>query len=102
MTWIRDAFNAKPNGSIQSVIEEEQLIDLFPETSLKIKLPTLLVAVFWIGVEAEYKETSEKAVKLPITFATSCLCETGFSAIAMIKWKYQSKINVGRGIKVAV
>jgi hypothetical protein len=31
--WIRDSFNAEPNGSILSIDEEKQLIDISSETS---------------------------------------------------------------------
>jgi hypothetical protein len=43
---------------------------------------------FWNGVEAEYKQISEKAVKILIPSARYYLCERGFSAVAMINCKY--------------
>jgi hypothetical protein len=51
-------------------------------------------------MQAGYKEISEKSMKILIPFATSHLCETGFSAIAMVKCKYLSQINVEHKIKV--
>jgi hypothetical protein len=53
-------------------------------------------------VQAQYKEVIEKAMKIPIPFGTSSLCETGFSAIAAIKCKYRSQVNVEREIRVAI
>jgi hypothetical protein len=52
--------------------------------------------------KAEYKEINEKVMKIPIPFATPCLCETGFSATAAIKWKYRQQTNVERDIRIAI
>lgn len=57
---------------------------------------------FWISVKDEYPLLSDKAQRILITFATSYLCEAGFSAVAVIKSKYRAKINVEQEMRVAV
>jgi hypothetical protein len=84
--WIKKLFNAKTNVSFLSITEKEQLIDLSSETSLKIKLPTMSLTYIWIGVQAEYKEISVKAMKIPITFVTSYFYQIVIPAIVAIKW----------------
>lgn len=37
-----------------------------------------------------------------IPFATSYLCETGFSAVAALKTKYRSQLNIEQELRVAV
>ena len=37
-----------------------------------------------------------------VPFATSYLCEAGFSSMAVVKIKYRTHINVERDIRVAV
>jgi hypothetical protein len=53
-------------------------------------------------VKREYPEISCKALLVLIPFATSYTCEAGFSAVAVIKSKYRSKINVEKEMCVAV
>jgi hypothetical protein len=57
---------------------------------------------FWITIRNEYPTLSLKAMRIFIPFATSYLCEAGFSAVAVIKSKYRSKINVEQEMRVAV
>jgi hypothetical protein len=49
-----------------------------------------------------YRKVLLKAMRIFIPFATSYLCEAGFSAVAVIKSKYRSKINVEQEMRVAV
>jgi len=37
-----------------------------------------------------------------VLFATSYLCEAGFSAVAVIKSKYRNKIDTERDMRVAI
>ena len=45
---------------------------------------------------------SVKVLQILVLFATPYLCEAGFSAIAVIKTKYQSQIDVEREMRMAV
>jgi len=57
---------------------------------------------FWNSIKDEYPEVSNKALRILIPFATSYLCEAGFSAVAVLKSKYRSKLNVEKEMRVAV
>ena len=37
-----------------------------------------------------------------MVFATSYLCAAGFSAVAVIPWKYRNKIDFEREMRVAI
>ena len=50
----------------------------------------------------EYPALTEKALQMIIPFATSYLCEASFSAMAVIKTEYRTRISVERDIQVAV
>uniref|UniRef100_K7FSU2 HAT C-terminal dimerisation domain-containing protein n=1 Tax=Pelodiscus sinensis TaxID=13735 RepID=K7FSU2_PELSI len=94
--WIRNPLDTKLIAGTLTTNKEEQIIDISCDTALKN------VSEFWIGVQNEYKELSEKAMNILILFATSYLCESGFSAVAAIKSKYRSKVNVEREMRVAI
>jgi len=57
---------------------------------------------FWISIKDEQPFLSHKARRILIPFSTSYLCEAGFLAVAVIKSKYRTKINVEKEIRVAV
>jgi hypothetical protein len=47
-----------------------------------------------MSVDDEYPLLRGKALRILIPFATSYLCEVGFSAVAVTKSKYRVKINM--------
>ncbi len=99
--WIQDPFHVEAPKEFTSQ-EEETLIELSCDKSLKAKFACLDLTEFWISIKNEYPILSAKAMRVLIPFATSYLCEAGFSAVAVIKSKYRSKINVEKEMRVAV
>ena len=57
---------------------------------------------FWISLNDKYPALTKKVLRMFILFATSYLCEAGLSAMAVIKSKYRSRINVEREMRGAV
>ncbi|XP_050526945.1 zinc finger BED domain-containing protein 5-like [Daktulosphaira vitifoliae] len=100
-SWIQDPFNSTAPSEFTST-EEESLIELSCDNSLKTKFSSIDLTKFWISIKDEYPLLSDKAQRILIPFSTSYLCEAGFSAVAVIKSKYRTKINVEKEMKVAV
>lgn len=99
--WVRNPFQSTPPSTL-STAEEEQLIELSCDSSLKLQYDKDKLLEFWSSVSPEYRAISTAALKVLLPFATSYLCETGFSAVAVIKNKYRSKINVEKEMRVAI
>lgn len=99
--WIRDPFVATPPATF-STAEEEQYIEMTSESTMRLQFTSKTMAGFWIGVEKEYPLIGQRAVGILLPFATSYLCEIGFSAVAAIKTKYRSKLNIENELRVAV
>ena len=57
---------------------------------------------FWIEARTEYPVVSKAALRVLISFATSYMCEAGFSAVAVLTTEYRSKLDVEREMRVAV
>ena len=99
--WIRNPFvsNANlPQGSI--FLEVEQFIDLISDFTLKsLYNPNSLIS-FWVKARSEFPLVGRKALRVLVPFATSHLCEVGFSAEAVIK--YRNKIDIEREMRVAI
>ncbi|XP_063931161.1 zinc finger BED domain-containing protein 5-like [Zophobas morio] len=87
---------------LQLAEEEEQVIELSCDSSLKLQYDKDKLFEFWSSVSHEYRVISTAALKVLLPFATSNLCETGFSALAVIKDKYRLKIDVEKEMRVAI
>ena len=99
--WIQDPYaQAIPSSFTEK--EKEDYIDLTCDSSLKRKFNSVNLTNFWISLNDEYPALTKKALRILVPFATSYLCEAGFSAMAVIKTKYRSRIDVEREVRVAV
>lgn len=99
--WVRNPFS-NDSPSDFNTAEEEELIELSSDSSLKVKFSSMKLSTFWYSVRKEFPSLSKKALKVLIPFATSYLCESGFSAVAVIKTKYRSRLCVEKEMRVAV
>jgi hypothetical protein len=102
-SWIRDPFHeVSPPTNDFSLEQEENYINLTSDTSLKLRFRRESFTEFWMGVGEEYPHLSKKAMNILLPFATSYLCETGFSGIADLKTKYCSVLNIKSGFREAI
>jgi len=61
---------------------EEKLIKFSTDMSLLESFKSNKnVGQFWIKVQNEYRNLAEEALKVLISFSTTCLCENGFSTM---------------------
>jgi len=60
---------------------------------LKIKFESLKIEEFWIAIESDYKKLFVKGVTILLSFATSYLCETGFSTYIKTKNMFRYQLN---------
>lgn len=89
--WVLNPFgNCEAKGL--STLEEEQLIDLKEDSVLKTSFLQVELSEFWISLHNQFPELSLKAVKILLPFATSYLCELGFSALTEIKSKKRARL----------
>ena len=101
--WIRNPFvdNANARQGFTS-LAAEQFIDLTSDLTFKsIYNPNSLI-LFWVKAQAEFPLVGCKTLRVLVPFATSYLCEAGFSAVAVIKLKYRNKIDIEREMRVAI
>ena len=107
--WIRNPFNTEFMDGATSLplSEQEALIDLWCDELLRAKFtgqpphkapPPL--ATLWISVRNEYPGLCDAALKKLIPFASTYLCEAGFSALTLIKNKYRSRLAVEADLRL--
>ncbi|KAK1901737.1 Zinc finger BED domain containing protein 5 [Dissostichus eleginoides] len=94
-SWMRSPFSMEASGLPKNltVAEQESVIELSCDETLKPAFRKQSLVDFWIKQHREYPALSDKAVRFLLPFATTYLCEKGFSSLAVIKTKYRSRLN---------
>ncbi|XP_075325271.1 LOW QUALITY PROTEIN: zinc finger BED domain-containing protein 5-like [Odontesthes bonariensis] len=93
--WMRNPFNIETSDmpTDLTVAEQESLIELSCDETLKCNFKKQSLVDFWIQQHGEYSVLSDNAVRVLLPFATTYLCEKGFSLLAAIKTKYRSRLD---------
>ncbi|XP_071040035.1 zinc finger BED domain-containing protein 5-like [Parasteatoda tepidariorum] len=92
--WIQNPFIDEEDDEFGLTSIEKKLSEFSCDTTLKHKFQTVSMVQFWLSLHTEYNTLSNKALKVLLPFATSYLCETGFSALAAMKSKYRARLVV--------
>lgn len=90
--WVSSPFGDYESTDLTTE-EEEQLIDLKNDRVHKSTFEKKDNAEFWISLQTEYPELCLKAVKILLPFASSYICEFGFSALTEIKSKKRERLQ---------
>lgn len=99
-SWVLNPFENRPVGL--SLQEEEQLIDVSTNPLQKSNFVNKSLTNFWTELPNDYSVIKAKALRILLPFPTSYLCETGFSALAVVKSKYRNKLQVENELRVAI
>lgn len=91
--WILNPFANSVTKNLTTK-EEEQLIELNEDLVQKTNFSQIELSVSWIKLITLYPELSLKAIKILLPFATSYLCEQGFSALTEIKSKKRERLQM--------
>ncbi|XP_063902632.1 zinc finger BED domain-containing protein 5-like [Zophobas morio] len=98
--WVRDPFQNTPDGL--STPEEEIFIDFTASGEIKRQFSNKPLFEFWASLDNEFSALKTRALRILLPFSTSYLCETGFSAMAAMKTKYRSRLNVEKELRVSI
>ncbi|XP_072389339.1 zinc finger BED domain-containing protein 5-like [Diabrotica undecimpunctata] len=100
--WIRNPFVSDLDSVREnlSVNEKESLIELSCDGALQVEFNKEELCEFWLKVKNEYPSLSKKALLFLIPFTTTYLCESGFSAMLIIKNKYRNKLNIDTNLRL--
>ena len=86
--WIHYPFHALPPVHLM-ISEQEILTEIATSGSVKMSFIQKPLPDFWIGLRSEYPASANHAVKTLMPFATTYLCDSGFSALASMNTKYR-------------
>uniref|UniRef100_K7G4R7 DUF4371 domain-containing protein n=1 Tax=Pelodiscus sinensis TaxID=13735 RepID=K7G4R7_PELSI len=100
--WIRNplslteklvSFSTQDYENLIEIASDGQLIQTFKEVSL---------ITFWSDLcqSQEYSSLSRRAIRQLLPFASTYLCETGFSNYAAMKTKYRNRLNAAPDMRI--
>ncbi|XP_050058667.1 zinc finger BED domain-containing protein 5-like [Aphis gossypii] len=91
--WIKNPFIVNTRPPAMSAKEYETFIEFTSDSSLQEKFKSMQLAEFWCSSKDEYPQLSQKAVLVLLPFATTYMCETGFSTYVSTKTKYRNRLD---------
>nr|XP_042897067.1 protein FAM200A-like [Parasteatoda tepidariorum]XP_042902277.1 protein FAM200A-like [Parasteatoda tepidariorum]XP_042906149.1 protein FAM200A-like [Parasteatoda tepidariorum]XP_042906152.1 protein FAM200A-like [Parasteatoda tepidariorum] len=102
--WIRNPFVIEKYDDFGlTTAEQEMIIDLSSDSTLKQMFQhENNIVTFWLRVKDEFPTLTNKALEILLPFVTSYLCETGFSAVAVLKTKYRSCLKIEKELRTAI
>ncbi|KAL1281206.1 hypothetical protein QQF64_000009 [Cirrhinus molitorella] len=98
--WIRNPFDVTPPIPHLSFQEQEQLLELSSDGRHNILFKNKSLVDFWASAMVEYPGLSKQALKVLMPFATTYLCEAGFSALTLLKTKHRQRLDAENDLRV--
>ncbi|XP_062417978.1 zinc finger BED domain-containing protein 5-like [Pungitius pungitius] len=91
--WIRNPFEVSLPVPQLSFHEQEQLIELSSDGALQLQFKRKPLVDFWAESMTSYTALAKQALRVLMPFATTYLCEAGFSAMAAVKTKHRQRLD---------
>lgn len=99
--WVRDPFRTTPEDL--STVEEEIFVDCTSSGQIIREFSNNSLFEFCAGVDDAFSPLkARRAFRILLPFSTSYLCQSGFSAVAALKTKYRSRLNIVKEMRVAI
>ena len=100
--WVRNPFTILLDEIDDNDLAKDDLIDLRSNKLLKINFDAMDISTFWCEVAATHPTLSKRAWSVLAPFATTFLCESGFSTMVQIKDKYRNRLDISHDMRVAL
>ncbi|CAI6365033.1 unnamed protein product [Macrosiphum euphorbiae] len=100
--WVKNPFLINDKPEDLSITEYEEFIEMTTDSSLKTLFDKISLTDFWFSssITNEYQSLAKKAILALLPFATTYLCETGFSSYASMKTKYRNKLDAEADMRI--
>jgi hypothetical protein len=81
---------------------DEELIDLFEDTSSKPNFYRRKLTPFWLSVQQTCPTLSTEALKVLLPFSSLYISEVGFSAMVAMKTKFRNKLQLSNSLRLKI
>lgn len=101
-TWVRSPFLIDIDNISDEDLIKDDLIDMRAKEVLKSEFHGKSLGEFWCSLSQAYPILVKRAMSILIPFATTYLCEAGFSVLVSIKTKNRNRLNVADDMRLAI
>lgn len=101
-TWIRDPFLFRLEDMDDNEVVKECLIELRSNQRMRMEFQEKELHSFWASQMSTFPTLAAEALGVLVPFATTYLCEAGFSAMVLIKTKQRNRLNPQNDMRVAL
>ncbi|XP_008180424.1 protein ZBED8-like [Acyrthosiphon pisum] len=99
---LRNSFLVELNTIDDSDLVKDELIDLRSKEMARHDFQTKNLIEFWCSLTMAYPRVVSRAMEFLIPFATTYLCESGFSTMVTIKTKARNRLDIKDDMCVAL
>ena len=100
--WVRNPILPLDTYCNSNFKEEEELIDIYNDGSIKLLHSKMALDEFWIKIQSEYPNIKEKALIILLQFSIMYLCKTRFSVLINLKTRKRERFLVEEEMQVAL
>jgi hypothetical protein len=98
--WIQNPFSVKEKPVGVSTTHYENLIEITSDSQLVHKFKEVSLITCWSDLCQENSALSRRAIRQLIPFASTYLCETGFSNYTATNKKYRNRLNAESDLRI--
>ena len=81
---------------------QDELLELRHDSSARDTFLEKSLAQFWCSLQESYPQVSKTALRVIVPFASTYLCESGFSTLVQLKTKARNKLDVADDMRLAL
>uniref|UniRef100_UPI00358EA82C protein FAM200C-like n=1 Tax=Myxine glutinosa TaxID=7769 RepID=UPI00358EA82C len=100
--WIMNPYSYNMEKMSNDEELKEDLIDLRTNRALEMQFESNTLEEFWCAALDMFPRLGGKALRVLIPFATTYLCESGFSSLLSIKTKSRNCLNLQADLRIVV
>jgi len=100
--WILDPFIYNLDSMDDSNLLKDDLVQLRTNGRNQMEYETVSLENFWCAQVMSYPLLAKIALQHLVPFATTYLCEMGFSSLVHIKTKARNRLNASNDMRVAI
>ena len=100
--WIQDPFLFTLDLMDENDQKKDDLVEMRASKKIKMEFDSMHLATFWCAQLEMFPQLAESALNILVPFATTYLCESGFSTLVSIKTKPRNRLDPEDDMRVAI
>ena len=100
--WMQDPFLFTLDLMDENDQKKDDLVEMRASKKIKMEFESMHLAAFWCAQLEMFPQLAKSALNILVPFATTYLCESGFSTLVSIKTKPRNRLYPGDDMRVAI